>query len=98
MPIYIKWNKRAINQLIKAIEYIEDYSVQNAEKVKNDLLNEISTLTAHPEKYNPDKYHVNNDGSFRAFELHRYRVSYRYTKNEIRIIRIRHTKRSPKNY
>ena len=98
MLLTIKWNKRAINQLIKAVEYIEEASVQNAEKVKNDLLAEISKLTAHPEKYNPDKYHVNNDGSFRAFELHRYRVSYRYTKNAIRIIRIRHTKRNPKNY
>lgn len=98
MPLSIKWNKRAINQLIKAIKYIEEDSPQSAEKVKNDLLTEISKLTAHPEKYNPDKYHINNDGSFRAFELHRYRVSYRYTKNEIRIVRIRHTRRSPKNY
>jgi plasmid stabilization system protein ParE len=98
MSLTIKWNKRAINQLTKVIEYIEKDSVQNAEKVKNDLLAEISKLTVHPERYNPDKYHINNDGSFRAFELHRYRVSYRYTKNEIRIIRIRHTKRNPKNY
>ncbi|MBK8520293.1 MAG: type II toxin-antitoxin system RelE/ParE family toxin [Ferruginibacter sp.] len=98
MPLIIKWNKRAINQLIKAIEYIEKDSVQNAEKVKNDLLTEISKLIANPERYNPDKYHLNNDGSFRAFELHSYRVSYRYTKNEIRIIRIRHTRRNPKNY
>jgi plasmid stabilization system protein ParE len=98
MSLTIKWNKRAINQLIKAIEYIEEESPQNAEKVKNNLLTEISKLKAHPEKFNPDKYHLNNDGSFRAFELYRYRVSYRYTKNEIRIIRIRHTKRNPKNY
>ncbi|MBL7702026.1 MAG: type II toxin-antitoxin system RelE/ParE family toxin [Ferruginibacter sp.] len=98
MSLIIKWNKSAINQLIKAVEYIEEDSPQNAEKVRNNILLEISKLTAHPEKYNPDKYHVNNDGSFRAFELHRYRISYRYTKNEIRIIRIRHTKRNPKNY
>ena len=98
MSLIIKWNKRAIDQLIRAVEYIEKDSVQNAEMVKNDLLTEISKLTAHPERYNTDKYHLNNDGSFRAFELHRYRVSYRYIKNEIRIIRIRHTKRNPKKY
>jgi plasmid stabilization system protein ParE len=98
MQLTIKWNKRAISQLIKSIEYIEEDSVQNAEKVKNDLLSEISKLTAHPEKYPPDKYNINNDCSYRAFELHRYRVSYRFIKNEIRIIRIRHTKRSPKKY
>lgn len=72
--------------------------MQNAEKVKNDLLTAILKLSAHLEKFSPDKYHVHNDGSFRAFELHRYKVSYRFTKNEIRIIRIRHTKRNPKNY
>ena len=35
MPLTIKWNKRAINQLIKAIEYIQEDSVLSAEKVKN---------------------------------------------------------------
>ena len=98
MPLPIKWNKHAIHQLARAIGYIEKESVQNAEKVKNDLLAEISALVANPGKYNPDKYHIQNDGSFRAFELHRYRVSYRYTHKEIRIVRIRHTKRNPKPY
>ena len=98
MQVIIKWNRSALNQLIKAIEYIQEDSEQNAEKVKNDLLSEITTLASHPEKYPSDKYKLNNDSSFRAFELHRYRISYRFKKNEIRIIRIRHTKRNPKKY
>lgn len=98
MQLIIKWNKAAVNQLIKAVEYIEEDSVQNAEKVKNDLLTAISKLATHPEKYPPDKYNINNDGSYRAFELHSYRVSYRYRKNEIHIVRLRHTKRNPKTY
>ncbi|MEP7237294.1 MAG: type II toxin-antitoxin system RelE/ParE family toxin [Ferruginibacter sp.] len=97
MQLIIKWNRAALNQLIKAIEYINDDSPQNAEKVKDDILSEITVLTAHPGKYPPDKYKLNNDGSFRAFELHRYRLSYRVVRNEIRIIRIRHTKRNPSN-
>ena len=98
MHLIIKWNRGALNQLIKAIEYIQEDSLQNAEKVKDEILLEITALTTHPEKYPPDKYKLNNDGSFRAFELHRYRLSYRVVKNEIRIIRVRHTKRNPKNY
>jgi plasmid stabilization system protein ParE len=98
MPLIIKWNKRALNQLIKAIEYIEEDSEQNAAKVKNEIFDEINILTAHSEKFPPDKYKLNNDGSFRAFELYHYRVSYRFKRNEIRIIRIRHTKRNPKHY
>ena len=44
MLITIKWNKRAINQLIKAVEYIEEDSAQNAEKVKNEMLAAITDL------------------------------------------------------
>lgn len=98
MQLIIKWNRNALNQLIKAVEYIREESAQNAEKVKNEMLYEITGLATHPEKYPPDKYKLNNDGSFKAFELHRYRVSYRLWKKEVRIIRIRHTKRNPKNY
>ena len=98
MPLPIKWNKNALNELIKAIEYIKADSVQNAEKVSSEILSVIDSLALHPEKFPPDKFKLNNNNSFRAFELHRYRVSYRYTKREIRIIRIRHTKRNPKNY
>lgn len=97
-PLTVKWNKRAINQLIKAIEYHEEDSVQHAEKIKNKILAAITTLATHPEKYPPDKYKLNNDSSFKAFELYHYIISYRFWKNEIRIIRIRHTKRNLKKY
>lgn len=98
MSLIIKWNKRAFSQLIKAIEYISHDSRQNAEKVKEDILLSISKLGLHPESFPPDKYKLNNDGSYRAFELHHYRVSYPHKKNEIRIVRLKHTKRNPKKY
>lgn len=98
MGLTIKWNKRAINQFDEAIEYIEHDSAANAEKVKKEILLKIDGLLQHPEKYHPDKYKTKNDGGFRAFELHRYRISYRYKGTEIRIIRIRHTKMNPLEY
>lgn len=98
MTLQIKWNKRALDQFDKAIEYIEKDSVTNAEKVRQKILFLIDSLSIHPEKYHPDKYKLNNDGSFRAFELYHYRVSYRLFNNEIRILRIRHTKMNPKKY
>lgn len=52
----------------------------------------------YPQKYNPDKYKTKNDGSFRAFEMYHYRISYRYKGSEIRIVRIRHTKMNPLTY
>ncbi|WP_119080756.1 type II toxin-antitoxin system RelE/ParE family toxin [Chitinophaga alhagiae] len=61
-------------------------------------MEKIDSLLTHPEQCAPDKYKLNNDGSFRAFELHRLRVSYRYTGREIRIVRVRHTRMNPKNH
>jgi len=94
----IRWNKKAIIQLDEAIEYIEKDSSVNAVKVRKEILLKIDSLLKHPEQYGPDKYKTKNDGSFRAFELHHYRISYRYIAPEIRIIRIRHTKMNPLGY
>jgi len=98
MGLDIKWNKRALKQFDQAIEYIEEDSPRNADKVKKDILSRISKLANHPQSHHPDKYKLHNDGSFRAFEIHHYRISYRYIRKEIRVIRIRHTKMNPLEY
>ncbi len=98
MGLSIKWNKRALKQFDQAIEYIEEDSPKNADKVKNDILSKISELADHPQSHHPDKYKNNNDGSFRAFEIDRYRISYRHIRKEVRIIRVRHTKMNPLAY
>jgi plasmid stabilization system protein ParE len=51
-----------------------------------------------PEKYPPDKFRLDNEGNYRAFETHSYRISYKFTDREIRILRIRHVRQSPKPY
>ena len=84
--------------MIKAIEYIEHDSPKNAEKVKADIFTTIKKLLTHPDFLAPDKYKLSNDGSFRAFEVQIFRIAYRSLKNEIRIIRIKHTKRNPRKY
>ncbi len=98
MRITIRWSLKAIKQFTEAIEYIEKDSLANAEKVKRGILEKIDELILYPQKHKPDKYKINNDGSFHAFELHRYRISYRNKPSQIRIIRIRHTKMNPQKY
>mgnify|MGYP000533413668 FL=1 len=49
----------------------------------------------NPEIYPLDKYRKNNNGTIRAFEVYSYRIAYQITKSEIRILRVRHTKREP---
>ncbi|MBS1512397.1 MAG: type II toxin-antitoxin system RelE/ParE family toxin [Bacteroidetes bacterium] len=92
------WTKRSQLHLRALYKYIAEDSPQNAAKVVNDIIKAAEKAINNPQYYNPDRFKMNNDGSYRAFEKHRYRVVYRYQKNMIRILRIKHTKMEPKPY
>lgn len=82
-------------QLQKAFNYISQHSPQNAEKVRDEIIDLTLKIPSHPETFPLDKYKKNNDGSYRAFEIYHYRVSYKVTNNDIYIVRLRHTSMSP---
>lgn len=94
----IVWTKRSQQHMKAAYKYISEDSPQNALKVVEDIVAAVTKAISNPEFYNPDKYKVNNDGSYRAFEKHRYRIVYRFKKDIIRVLRVRHTKMEPKKY
>jgi plasmid stabilization system protein ParE len=94
----ISWDKMALNQFGVAIEYIAKNSVQNAEKVRLDIIKKIESLPSNPEMFPLDKYKLSNDGFFRAFELHRLRIAYYIEPHRVRILRIRHTSREPEEF
>ena len=94
----ISWDTQALQEFNAAINYIARDSLQGAEKVRQDILKKIHRLPTHPTLHNPDKHKKDNDGNFRVFELHRYRVSYYVSEAEIRILRVRHTSMEPKEY
>ena len=92
----IKWNKLAVKQLMDAIQYLEDNELfAYAEKIEKEILSKIKSLPQTSQVYQPDRLKKNNDGSFHAFEVDRYRISYRKLPMEIRILRIRHSSRRP---
>jgi hypothetical protein len=41
----------------------------------------VHKATLNPEIYGPDKYKTDNDGSYRTFEKHHYRIAYRFSKS-----------------
>jgi plasmid stabilization system protein ParE len=94
----IVWTMRSQQHMKALYNYISRDSPQNAIKVVNDIIAAVEKAVTNPEYYNPDKYKNNNDGSYRAFEKHRYRIVYRYQKDIIRVLRVIHTKMEPKNY
>ncbi|WP_442591554.1 type II toxin-antitoxin system RelE/ParE family toxin [Pedobacter sp. AW31-3R] len=94
----VVWSNSAKAELKKAYEYIALDSLQNAKTVRDTLIDLTIELPNHPEKYPSDKLKKDNDGTWRAFEKYHYRISYRILKDQIRIIRMRHTSKSPLNY
>jgi len=94
----ITWDKRALDYFRESILYIRKDSPQNADKVKKEVLEKINELSKRPEIHNPDKYKLNNSGSYRAFELHRFRIGYLVKEDEIIIARVRNTNQEPLDY
>ena len=49
----ITWSKTALKQLEAAVKYIAEDSIQNAGKVKQEVLEKVERLSFHPEIYLP---------------------------------------------
>ena len=94
----IVWDKKAILQMEEVYEYLKERSLQSANKVRKSIKETIQKLPKHPEIYPIDRLKNKNDGSFRAFEIYSYRITYRVVEKEIRILRVRHTSREPLDY
>ncbi|MCD8540532.1 MAG: type II toxin-antitoxin system RelE/ParE family toxin [Leadbetterella sp.] len=94
----VVWSKSSINELQKIYKHIAKDSALNAERVINTLVDLTMELADNPAKYPLDKFKTGNNGSWRAFEKYNYRISYRVASDQIRIVRLRHTKRSPLKY
>jgi plasmid stabilization system protein ParE len=87
----ITWTKRAISQLNSAIEYIRQDSPQNADSVKQRILEKVSELADDKIVHGKDPYKKNNDGNYLYFEILKYRIVYYAGPKEVFIIRLRHT-------
>jgi len=98
MERVIVWNKRPSKFLAQALKRISEDSLLQAERVEKAILNSIADLPQNPEKYPPDKFKRDNSGNFRAFEKLSFRIAYKFTTKQIRILRIRHVKQEPKEY
>ncbi|MFD1257920.1 type II toxin-antitoxin system RelE/ParE family toxin [Mucilaginibacter terrae] len=94
----VVWSNSAKAELKKAYEYIALDSLQNAQIVRDTLIDLTIALPKNPEKHPLDQFKKDNDGSWRAFEKYHYRISYRILNEQIRIVRLRHTSKSPLLY
>lgn len=96
--IPIIWTEITKKQLQEIYFFIAEESIYHADRVFEKLLNSTSELSKHPKKFPPDKYKYNNDGTYRAYELYHFRISYKITETAIYIVRIRSVFQNPQEY
>ena len=95
----VVWDKIAFEHFKEAYDSLKGgKNLSYAKKVKNTILKRVNELLDNPEIYEHDRFKIDNDGSYRAFEKFKYRVAYRITETQIRVLRVRHTRREPIEY
>jgi plasmid stabilization system protein ParE len=94
----VVWDESAQSALKEAYDRIKQNSLQQAEKVKLEIIAATKKLSDHPDMYPPDKYRTDKDIRFRAFEKYSYRISYFITDDVVRVLRFRHVKQQPEHY
>jgi len=94
----VVWDKKALNQLKETYNYLKKKSILSANKVRTRILEEAKNLYKNPDIYELDRFKAHNDGNYRAFEIYSFRIAYRITETEIRILRVRHSSREPRKY
>lgn len=92
------WNAIARKQLKHIYKYIEKESLQNAKNVIIEIIDATEKLDKNPERFALDKYKNKNDGSYRYFEIYKYRIAFRIYKTKVRILRVRSTHQEPLEY
>ena len=94
------WSRPAIRHTEEIHAYILEGSdsLETADRVVNKLFDSSDILSERPEIHPGDKYKKDNDGSYRAYEVLRYRIAYRILNDKVRILRVRHTSREPLEY
>lgn len=92
------WPQKVRTQLRELYKYIKRDSPMNAEKVRKDILASTRELSKDFKLHQPDKYKEDNDGSYRAYEIHRCRIAYHVGEGDITIVRVRHVSMEPTRY
>lgn len=91
------WYAQALKAFDKILQYIHKESPAGAKIVKNAILTRVDSIKKNPFISKLDDLKLDNDGSYRAFVVFHYRVSYKVSEkdNTVIILRVRHTSREP---
>lgn len=91
----IRWDNQAKLYFKQAVKYLKQESPTASEKVKQAILKRVASLVSDYAIYEEDRFKRENDGSYRSCEVYHYRITYKILKDEILILRVRHTSQDP---
>ena len=95
----VVWDNFAVNEFKIAYKFfMQSIMKVFANNFKTEIIDATKNLAIFSEMFKIDRFKIDNDGSFQAFELFNYRIAYRITEKQIRILRMRHTSREPLQY
>lgn len=94
----IRWDDKAFQRFVDILDYIKLDSPINAKRVKTRIMNLIKVIPTNPEIYREDELKRDNDGTYRVFNLHSIRVSYKIEPKAIIILRVKHSSQEPISY
>lgn len=96
----IIWDKHALNDFKEILNYLSEQSSQAPKIVKRAILSRINSIKSNALICEIDKLKDLPNIEFRAFVVFSYRITYKIQseRNEIYILRIRHTSREPFGY
>jgi plasmid stabilization system protein ParE len=94
----VKWDVKAFEELKEILKYAGKNSEKAPLIIQQSIKKSINLIRLNPFVFRVDELKTNNDGSYRAFVVFSYRISYRFDGKEIWVLRIRHTSRIPLEY
>jgi len=96
----IVWSPTSLRQLEEVHEDIFEVSksLNIPDRVIDDIMSSADVLSLQPEIYTLDENKLNNDGSYRCYEVRTYNVAYRILTDTIRIIRVRYSGKEPREH
>ncbi len=97
-PFETIWSKRSLDQLQQIHHFIDQDSPTGAKKVVKAIARRVESLSTNAMIYEADRFKKNNDGSYRATLIYKYKIVYRITQKQVIILKILHTARLPRKY
>ncbi len=96
----IIWSPTSLKQLEEVHTDIFEVSksLNIANRVIDDIMSSADILSSQPEIYTLDENKLNNDNSYRSYEIRTYNVAYRILTDTVRIIRVRYSGNEPRQY